>query len=190
MLRLKKRWLLGLLLCSAMAALSQTQDKSVGTSQSNAPSPPKIKATSDNEENHGWLEPGADPENKLVTPFLKHLAFDQKEFWSSPIRFRTKDLKWIVPSAGITAAFIASDSWFSKQVPDKTGQLNRSLNISDYGLYSMIGVGGGAFLVGHITKNDHLQEVGLLSGEAAINSTGVTYLLKVVTQRQLSLIHI
>jgi hypothetical protein len=109
---------------------------------------------------------------------------DQKEFWTTPAHFRTKDLKWIVPSAGITAAFIASDSWFSKQVPDKPNQLTRSLHISDYGAYAMLGLGGGAFVLGHMTNNDHLKEAGLLSGEATINSTGVSYLFKELSQRQ------
>lgn len=130
------------------------------------------------------LQPGEDPENRLLSPFLKHLATDQEQFWTSPARVRLKDLKWIVPFAGATSAFIASDSWMIKQVSDKPNQLNRSLHISDYSVYSMIGIGGGAFLLGHMTNNDHLREAGLLSGEAAINSTAVTYLFKEITQRQ------
>lgn len=130
------------------------------------------------------LQPGEDPENRLISPFLRHLAQDQKEFWTSPTRFRTKDLKWIVPFAGATAAFIASDSWMSKQVPSSPTDLNRSLKISDYSTYSLIGLSGATFLLGHVTNNDRLQEAGLLSGEAAINSTGVAYLFKEIAQRQ------
>jgi hypothetical protein len=145
---------------------------------------PAGKTDSDTARDGYGLQPGEDPENRLVSPFLKHLASDQKAFWTSPARFRAADLKWILPGAGITAAFIASDSWVSKQVPDKPNQLTRSLHISDYTTYSMIGIGGSAFLLGHMTHNDHLQETGLLSGEAAINSTAVTYLFKEITQRQ------
>jgi hypothetical protein len=128
------------------------------------------------------LQPGEDPENRLVSPFVKHLVGDQKQFWTSPARFRTKDLKWILPAAGITAAFIASDSWWSKQV--NPSHMQTSLHISDYGTYSMIGLTGASFLFGHIINNDHLQETGLLTGEAAINATGVAYLFKEMTQRQ------
>ena len=128
------------------------------------------------------LQPGEDPENRLVSPFVKHIVADQKEFWTSPARFRTKDLKWILPGAGITAAFIASDSWWAKQV--NPAHMQTSLHISDYGTYSLIGLGGASFLFGHMTHNDHLQETGLLSGEAAINATGVAYLFKEITQRQ------
>ena len=128
------------------------------------------------------LQPGEDPENRLVSPFLKHIVRDQEQFWTSPARFRTKDLKWILPAAGITAAFIASDSWWAKQV--NPNHMQTSLHISDYGTYSLIGLGGASFLFGSMTHDSHLQEAGLLSGEAAINATGVTYLFKEITQRQ------
>ena len=112
---------------------------------------PKASAPEDPYE----LPPGEDPENRLVSPFVKHLVGDQKQFWTSPARFRTKDLKWILPAAGITAAFIASDSWWSKQV--NPSHMQTSLHISDYGTYSMIGLTGASFLFGHMTNNDHLQ---------------------------------
>jgi hypothetical protein len=128
------------------------------------------------------LQPGEDPENRLLTPFLKHLAGDQKEFWTAPTRLKVKDLRWILPAAGVTAAFIASDSWWAKQV--NPNHMQTSLHISDYTTYSMIGLGGASFLLGHATHNDHLQEAGLLSGEAAIDSSAVAYLFKGITERQ------
>ena len=128
------------------------------------------------------LQPGEDPENRLISPFLKHLAGDQKEFWTTPTRFKVKDLKWIAPALGVTAAFIASDGWMSRQV--NPNHVQTSLHISDYSTYSLIGLSGASFLFGHMTHNDHLQEAALLSGEAAVNSTAVTYLLKGITERQ------
>jgi membrane-associated phospholipid phosphatase len=179
-------WVWGILVCSGIVALGQTQSSAVDEgrkkSETRAPLTVAGPPTPTAKDNRSWLDPGTDPENKLGKPFLKHLAFDQKKFWSSPAHFRTKDLKWIVPGAGITAAFIASDSWWSKQV--NTNHMQTSLHISDYGTYSLIGLGGASFLFGHMTHNDHLQETGLLSGEAAINSTAVTYLFKETTQRQ------
>lgn len=136
------------------------------------------------EKRNGWLEPGTDPQNRLVSPFVKHIVEDQKEFWTAPSRLSVQDLRWILPAAAGTTAFIIGDSWFSRQVPSSPSALNRSLKVSDYTTYSMIGIGGGAFLLGEVTKNDHLQESGLLSGEAAINSTAIAYLLKEMTQRQ------
>jgi len=161
----------------------RAQSPSVGSSSSPGQSAEGL-SNSSMADRRFQLQPGEDPENRLISPFLKHLAQDQAEFWTTPARFRVKDLKWLAPFAGATAAFIASDSWFSRQVPSNSTDLNRSLRISDYSTYSLIGLGGAAYLFGHVTNNDHLQEAGLLSGEAAINSTAVAYLFKEVTQRQ------
>jgi hypothetical protein len=135
------------------------------------------------EEDSYELPLGADPDNRLLLPFTRHLVADQEHFWTLPKRARKKDLEWLIPAAGATATLFASDSWISKQVPDRPNQLNQSLRISDYTFYSMVAAGGGAFIFGKFSNNDHLREAGLLAGEAAINATAVTYTLKMSTQR-------
>ena len=148
-----------------------------------APSLPAQPASSDPAEEDSKYEftPGADPENHLISPFVKHLAEDQSTFWTAPAHFRVKDLQWAVPFVGATAGFMAGDSWIAKQIP--LSKVQTSKTFSDYGAYSLIGAGGGAFVLGHILGNDQMSESGLLSGEAAINSTAVAYLLKEITQR-------
>jgi membrane-associated phospholipid phosphatase len=128
------------------------------------------------------LQPGDDPQNRLGSSFLEHLASDQKQFWTSPTRFHSKDLKWILPAAGVTTAFLASDRWWSKQVP--ISHMAMSKKISDYGTYSFVGLAGGSFLLGQIKGDDHLSEAGLLAGEAAMNSSAVAYSFRELTQRQ------
>ena len=130
----------------------------------------------------GLLVPGADPDNHLMLPFINHLVQDQRSFWFAPAHFHKQDLEWIVPFAGVTAGFIQGDSWFSKQIP--LGEVNRSKTFSNYATYSLIGAGAGSFLLGHIKNDDQMSETGLLSGEAAINSTAITYLFKDVSRRQ------
>ena len=164
------------LFCTTIAVSLRAQDVSSPTPGSPG-SKTEAKSDSDNQ-----LQPGEDPENRLVTPFLKHLAGDQKQFWTAPTHFQAKDFRWIAPSLGVAAGFVASDSWWTKQVP--SSHMQTSIHISDYSTYSLIGLGGASFALGHMTHNDHLQEAGLLSGEAAINATAVTYLFKEVTQRQ------
>jgi len=133
-------------------------------------------------EKSGWLLPGSDPQNRLVSPFLRHLVSDQEQFWTAPRHLHVKDLRWVVPFTAVTGAFVASDSWWAKQVPGS--HISTSKTISDYGTYSLIGLGGASFLLGHIDHDDHLSETGLLAGEAAVNSTAIAYALKEVTQRQ------
>jgi membrane-associated phospholipid phosphatase len=178
--------LLAVTVAAALTSASHAQDTQVTKSRrddarkANA-SPAKMD--SGDQKSAYQLLPGEDPQNRLVAPLLKHLATDQKDFWTSPARWQRKDLRWALPFTAFTGGVIASDNWISRQVPDKASQLKHSQDISNYSLYSLIGAGGGAFLWGHITNNDHLKETGLLSGEAAINSTSVAYLFKGITQR-------
>ncbi|HEY7354655.1 MAG TPA: capsule assembly Wzi family protein [Terriglobales bacterium] len=167
----------GMLILWGTLSFAQTQAPSENTSQSNP------FAAVEQDRNYG-LQPGADPENQLGTPFIRHVAEDQKHFWTFPTRLHVQDLKWIIPGAGATAAFIASDSWISTQVPNRPNQLSTSKTVSDYSLYSLVAAGGGALLLGKISHNDHLQETGLLAAEAAIDATGVTYAVKAMTLRQ------
>ena len=143
---------------------------------------------SDRDRNYD-LPPGANPDNRLVSPFVKHLGEDQKNFWTFPKRLRRSDLKWIIPAAGVTAGLIASDTWLAHQVPNKPGQFTLSEHVSSYGVYSMIAAGGGSFLLGEISKNEHMRETGLLSAEAAIGATGAAYAIKLATERQRPYVH-
>jgi Capsule assembly protein Wzi/PAP2 superfamily len=174
--------LLIVMIVSAVAQTVTTGVPSASTEKPDAGTVADASSVKTNAPDPFELQPGEDPQNRLVSPFLKHIVADQQQFWTSPARFRTKDLKWILPAVGITAAFIASDSWWSRQV--NPNHVQTSLKISDYTTYSLIGLGGASFLFGSVDHDGHLQEAGLLSGEAAINSTAVTYLFKEITQRQ------
>lgn len=130
-----------------------------------------------------FLPAGEDPENRLVAPFIQHLTFDQKQFWTAPFRMDRQGAEVFLPFVAFTGGLIAGDAWISRQVPDAPSQINRSKSISDYATYSLIGAAGASYLWGHLTHNDHLRETGFLAGEAALNSTAVTYLFKTMTQR-------
>jgi membrane-associated phospholipid phosphatase len=171
-----------LLLCfSVSASWAQGANSSAAVAASIFPSQSK---TAGDSQYPDYLQPGADPQNRLLVPLIKHIGEDQKQFWTFPTRLRRQDLKWIIPGAAGLAGLFAADSWISQQVPDRPDQINRSLKISDYSVYSLIGAGGAAFIFGKLTKNEHMRETGFLSAEAAINATAVTYAFKVATSRQ------
>ena len=129
------------------------------------------------------LQPGEDPENRLFSPFARHIVADQENFWTEPLRWKVGDLRWMLPIAAATGGAVAADSWLSQQVPSSASQLNRSKQISDYATFSLIGATGGAFLLGHLTHDEHMRETGFLAGEAAFDSTLAAYAFKIVTQR-------
>ncbi len=162
---------------------AQGQEPHLPSTQATASSQIDLHQPSKMDDNYE-LPAGVNPENRLISPFVQHLANDQKYFWTLPARVHKRDLEWVLPAAGATAALIASDSWTSKQVPNRPGQLNVSRKVSDYSLYSLVGAGGGAFIFGKLTNNDHMRESGLLGTEAAIDAAAVTYAFKISTQRQ------
>jgi Capsule assembly protein Wzi/PAP2 superfamily len=172
----------------AMAAVGQTNERASvnpSTGQDAIPDKPRTLpgAPLATRDSQGFLVPGADPENRLPVPFLKHLASDQKQFWSSPKYLDKTGAATFAGFLGFTGLLIGSDSWITKQVPDKPNQLKRSQNISNYAVYSLVAAGGSAYLLGKIRNDDHMSETGLLSGEAALNSTALTYFFKAITQR-------
>ena len=134
------------------------------------------------ESSGGPLMPGEDPENRLLSPFVKHMVDDQKRFWTIPRRLPVEDVKWAAPAAGFLAAVVASDSWIEKQIP--LSIVHRSQSASNYAVYSLASLAAGSYLLGHVEGNDHLAETGLLSAEAALNSVAVSYLFRSAFQRQ------
>ncbi|MFY9950124.1 MAG: capsule assembly Wzi family protein [Candidatus Sulfotelmatobacter sp.] len=113
---------------------------------------------------------------------FKRFAADQSKIWTSPLRLRRRDAIWALPTAAAMAAFLASDSWFSKQVP--ASEIARSRSVSNDGAFALAGAAGGMFLIGKIRRNDHASETGFLAIEAAVNAAAVDYSLKSVFDRQ------
>lgn len=115
--------------------------------------------------------------------FVKNLAFDQLHIWESPFKLRDYDATWAIPFGIITGTLVDTDRDTSKQLATP-GRLDISKQISDAGLYGMIGAGAGFYGLGVITHDDHERETGLLSGEAFINATLLAESLKLAFGRQ------
>ena len=176
--------LTGLVLANALDVLAQT-----GASPGNERLGPQAdcgqlcRTDSEKPDASRFPAPGADPENRLFLPLLKHITNDQRQFWSSPKELRKPAaLKTLLPLAGLTGALIAGDSWIAKQVP--ANQVQRSRDISNYAVFSLVGAATGSYAFGQFLGDDHLRETGFLSGEAVLNSTLVTYAFKEATLRQ------
>jgi membrane-associated phospholipid phosphatase len=113
---------------------------------------------------------------------LKRFAADQNKIWTSPFRLHRSDAVWALPAVAAMGAFLASDSWLSKQVP--SGETARSRDLSNDGVFALAGAAGGMFLIGKMKHNDHAAETGFLAIEAALNAAAVDYSLKSIFARQ------
>lgn len=116
--------------------------------------------------------------NTLGVSFLRHLLSDQEDIWTSPGHLRWADASWLFPLAAVTGGFFATDRSVPPALSTNPAKLNRYTSFSNYGLYSMVGAGGGLYLLSKFSHDDHQKETGILAGEAAIDSLGVATALE------------
>jgi hypothetical protein len=121
-----------------------------------------------------WKDRGS----ALEAHFLKNLASDQRAIVTSPFHVRLIDADWLLPLGLATGGMLATDTEVSKHLSSSPSRLNSFNTFSNDGLAAVVGVGGGMYLWGRITHDDHKRETGLLAGEAALDSFALTYELK------------
>ncbi len=99
---------------------------------------------------------------------------------TTPFRMRADNLFFLVPATGISAILVGSDTALESHLPKGTNTINLAVKASDAGMAALLGAGGGLFLWGQLSKDEHKRETGFLAGEAAmdayIDSTAFKYI--------------
>lgn len=113
---------------------------------------------------------------------IKHLAQDQLAIWTSPFKMKARDLKWVVPIAGITTGLIMTDRTASHEA-SRLGTFNGS-SFSDVGLALEGGSTIGLYLLGLRNGNRQLRETGVLGAEAMVDGLAVNEVLKYSLRRE------
>jgi membrane-associated phospholipid phosphatase len=120
-----------------------------------------------------------DNPNAVGMPLIRNLWSDQQAIWRSPGKLHWRDGSWLFPLAAVTGGLFATDQSAVKWwVPSDPNRLHRFRTLSNYGVASLAGVGGGLYLWGKISQDDHRTETGILAGEAAIDALAVSSVLK------------
>jgi hypothetical protein len=154
------------------------------SSISTASNPPQYEDSGlANQMNDAQTSPNA-YENTIGLNFVKHLASDQLTIWTSPARLRLSDADWLLPLATATGILLATDSDVSRHLSNSKTRLKYSSDFSNAGVDSLVAIGGGMYVWGHITHEEHKRETGLLAGEAAIDALAVTYAAKYAFGRE------
>jgi membrane-associated phospholipid phosphatase len=117
-------------------------------------------------------------QNMLAISFLRNLASDQKAIWTSPAHLRFAHADWLVPLGGLTAGLLVTDRDVSKHLANSPSRLKHYKDFSNYGVAGMAGAASGLYLLGQISGDAHKKEVGLLSGEAALDAVAVSTILQ------------
>ena len=128
--------------------------------------------------------PWEDHENSVGLHLLKNIAEDQKALWVGPKSLRWVDADWLAPLGGAAAAMFATDTEYSRHLSNSPNRIKYSKDLSNYGLASMVGIGGGMYLWGHLTHDDHKIETGILAGQAAIDSLTPVFAMKYAFGRE------
>ncbi|MHB8526116.1 MAG: capsule assembly Wzi family protein [Candidatus Acidiferrales bacterium] len=123
-------------------------------------------------------------DNSVGTPLLKHLMLDQRDIWISPMHLHFSDADWLLPLGFFTGGLLATDTTASRNLPNSPSFVQHSRDFSNYGVASLIGIGGGMYVWGKIAHNEHARETGFLAGEAAIDSVTFAEALKYAAGRE------
>src|ERR1700689_5472314 len=94
-------------------------------------------------------------DNSLGLHLFKHLAEDQKAIWTSPARLRWDDADWLLPLGAVIGGSFATDTEVSKHLSNSSKRLHDSDKLSNYGVGALGAAGGGLFLLGEVTHDDH-----------------------------------
>ena len=190
MTRLWRGWVVGFGLLGTLVlgvgcyAAPQEPQASVGAGKSTDESGSSSGKVGKGETSVHSAAPWEERENSVGLHLLKNIAEDQKALWDGPKSLRWVDADWLVPLGGATAALFATDTEFSKHLSNSPSRIKHSKDLSNYGLASMVGIGGGMYVWGHLTHDDHKIETGILAGEAAIDSLVPVYGMKYAFGRE------
>jgi len=160
-----------------------------GAQEKSTNSPDKSPSSSDSTPSPGKDNPQpAQPASASPSKFREFVGTflsDEKTIWTSPLQTKPKDLRWLLPLAGATAAFLATDTDISNALPNTQSQINNSRSISEIGsAYTLYGASAAFYLIGRHKDNDRLRETGWLSIMAITHSQIVVEAIKLAAGRE------
>jgi membrane-associated phospholipid phosphatase len=151
-------------------AQMQTAERQVGSDQNDTPNGPSKKTPVQAQKSASVDDASPGGSYLRISDFAKGLLPDQKHIWTSPARLKFSDTEWLVPLAGITAGFIATDKDVSLHLSHVSKTLSRYNTLSNGGVGVLAGGAAGMWLLSYPSHNEHWRETGLLAGAAALNS--------------------
>ena len=128
-------------------------------------------------------QPKTEPVTLRETP--KNILYDQGAIWSSPVRIRENDLKYLVPLGVVTTVAIATDHQAMSEVVSRDPDFNhKNVQVSNALTAGLLGAPAVLFGVGQFGGNPHARETGILAGEAVANGLAVEQGIKLMTWRE------
>jgi hypothetical protein len=110
---------------------------------------------------------------------------DQAAIWTSPIRFRERDLAWAIPLGLATTVAISADHEAMSTVVSQNSDFNhRNVQTSDVLTGGFIAAPVVLFGMGQFHGDPHAREAGILGGEAMVDALVVDEGMKLIFLRE------
>lgn len=165
---------------AAQAVESISASSSVAVALPDAPIPQAVGVQPTAASNRS--EPVEQP-SLLGTP--KRFVVDELHIITSPARLRSRDLIWLLPVAGATAASLSMDTKTMRDVVSHdAGFISSASTTSDVLRGVFIGGPVALFGAGEFLGNGKAREAGLLAGEAMVNGYVTSEGVKYITLRE------
>ncbi|SEC56578.1 phosphatase PAP2 family protein [Terriglobus roseus] len=115
----------------------------------------------------------------------RHMLADAAHIVVSPIYIRTRDLAYLLPLAGATAAAFATDTHTMRDVVSHDTSFNQTaINVSDAGRDGFIAAPAAMFLWGTAVHNEKARETGILASQAWIEAYVADEIVKLSSFRE------
>jgi Capsule assembly protein Wzi/PAP2 superfamily len=164
-------------ICSAQAVAPSVDPSSQEETRVNQPAQ-SDQDTKPQANVSGSTDPQPDYSTAINGGLFKRFALDQWGLWTFPRHLSWEDADILVPFGMGVGGLLATDSDFSRGLSNSPSRLKYSTDFSNYGIGAMAGVGGGLYVWGHFTHDDHQKETGFLAGEAALDGVVIAEAMK------------
>ncbi len=170
------------LLCSLAVIPSAASASGLDSSSSTLPNAPVPQSAASAQSVPLQDQPHSPPTIvRLPGAFLS----DGVHILTAPRYLRTRDLLWLAPLAGASAAAFATDTTAARDVvTHDTGFNNNAVNASNVLVGGFIAAPAALFVLGHATNNEHARESGLLGGEAMVDAAVLGEGIKLISWRE------
>jgi membrane-associated phospholipid phosphatase len=115
----------------------------------------------------------------------RNVLHDQVGIWTSPLRIRPHDVRWLAPLALVAGVAIATDHRAMTDVVSRDPVFNHaSVDASNALLAGLVAAPVTLFVYGHMTEDERARESGFIGSEALVDAAVVEQGLKLVFWRE------
>ena len=121
----------------------------------------------------------------LASKLFHNVLMDQKDIWTSPFHMNRSNAKWWILFGAAAVALIETDRHTINAFENSPGQIRWAQHISNIGAgYTLGPIAASFYIYGVLRDDTKAREVGVLSGEALLDSLIVVEVLKTAAGRE------